>query len=56
MNYNINIRMDKVMDKLSRHKILRRWSYSICILLIIAIIAWKSPDIINAIADYRRVG
>lgn len=54
MDFNINIKMDKAMNAISKNEKLRHWTYTILVLIIIAIIAWKSPDIINAIANFKK--
>lgn len=55
MNFNLNIQVDKVMNKLSESKPLRIWSYIITSLIIIGVLAWQTPPIILAVVELIKV-
>lgn len=55
MNFNLNLKLDKVMDKLSESKVLRYWTYVICIFMILGILCWQAAPILNGIAKILEV-
>ena len=55
MNFNLNMQVDKVMNKLSESKPLRIWSYIIASLIVIAVLAWQAPPIILAVVELIKV-
>lgn len=43
------------MDKLSESKVLRYWTYVICIFMILGILCWQAAPILNGIAKILEV-
>lgn len=50
MNFNLNMQVDKVMNKLSESKTLRIWTYTIGAIFILGIIFWQLAPILTATA------
>ncbi|MDQ9023297.1 hypothetical protein RFI02_19565 [Acinetobacter sichuanensis] len=55
MNFNLNMQVDKVMNKLSESKPLRIWSYIIVLSILIGILAWQAAPIILAVVELIKV-
>lgn len=55
MNFNLNLQVDKAMSKLSESKVLRRWTYCICLLVIVGITIWQLAPVLQAIASLIKV-
>ena len=55
MNFNLNMQVDKVMNKLSESKALRIWTYVVFRGLIVLVIIWKLAPILEAIAKILEV-
>lgn len=55
MNFNLNLQVDKAMSKLSESKVLRRWTYYICLLVIAGIAIWQLAPVLQAIASLIEV-
>ena len=55
MNFNLNIQVDKVMNKLSESKTLRTWTYVIGLVFIFGILIWQAAPIITAVAKVIEV-
>ncbi len=55
MNFNLNLRVDKVMDKLSQSRTLRVWTYIIGCLVIIGILFLQAAPILTSIAKIIEV-
>jgi uncharacterized protein YqhQ len=55
MNFNLNIQVDKVMNKLSESKTLRVWTYLIMVSIIIGILVWQVAPILQAVAKIIEV-
>lgn len=55
MNLNLNLQVDKVMNKLSESKALRLWTYIVCLLVIVGIGTWQLAPILQAIAKLIEV-
>ena len=55
MNFNLNIQVDKVMNKLSESKTLRTWTYVIGLVFIFGILIWQAAPIITAVAKLIEV-
>ena len=55
MNFNLNMQVDKVMNKLSESKPLRVWTYLIMAAIITGILAWQAAPILQAIAKIIEV-
>lgn len=55
MNFNLNVQVDKVMNKLSESRTLRVWTYLIMASIIIGILAWQAAPILQAIAKLIEV-
>lgn len=55
MNFNLNMQVDKVMNKLSESKTLRVWTYLIVILVIMGIAVWQLAPILTATAKLVEV-
>lgn len=54
MDFNINLKLDKVMSKIADSKTLRTWTYIVLFVFLIAILLWQSSDLIASIADLIR--
>ncbi len=50
MNFNLDLRVDKAMNKLSESKSLRIWTYIVCSLAIFGIAVWQLAPILLAAA------
>ncbi|WP_373351034.1 hypothetical protein [Acinetobacter bereziniae] len=50
MDFNLNLKVDKAMDKLSESKILRYWTYVISIFTILGILSWQAASILTGVA------
>ncbi|MBJ9370549.1 hypothetical protein [Acinetobacter sp. TGL-Y2] len=50
MDFNLNLKVDKAMDKLSESKILRYWTYVISIFSILGILSWQAASILTGVA------
>jgi len=55
MNFNLNLQVDKVMNKLSESKTLRIWTYIVGLGLILGLLIWQAASIITAIATLITV-
>lgn len=55
MNFNLNLRVDKAMDKLSESRTLRVWTYIIGCLVIIGILFLQAAPILASIAKIIEV-
>lgn len=55
MNFNLNMQVDKVMNKLSESKTLRCWTYLILVLFIVGIAVWQLASILMATAKLVEV-
>lgn len=55
MNFNLILKVDKAMDKLSESKVLRYWTYVICTFIVVGILSWKAAPILNGIAKILEV-
>lgn len=55
MNFNLNLQVDKVMNKLSESKSLRVWTYVICCLVIVGLGTWKLAPILTSVAKLIEV-
>lgn len=55
MNFNLNMQVDKVMNKLSESKPLRVWTYLIMAAIIIGILVWQAAPILQAVAKIIEV-
>lgn len=51
MNFNLDFKVDKAMNKLSESKTLRIWTYLIVLSVIIGILAWQTAPIILATVE-----
>ncbi len=54
MNFNINLKLDKAMDKLSESRTLRVWTYVIGIIIFITVLVMNFGEISIGIADLVR--
>jgi len=50
MNFNLDLKVDKVMNKLSESKSLRRWTYNIGFMILAGLVIWQSAPILHALA------
>ncbi|SSV14848.1 Uncharacterised protein [Acinetobacter baumannii] len=48
MNFNLNLQVDKVMNKLSSSKVLRVWTYIMAFVFLIGILIWQAAPILTA--------
>ncbi len=55
MNFNLNLRVDKAMDRLSESKSLRIWTYLISLILLAGILLWQMAPILQAAAVILKV-
>ena len=55
MNFNLNLRVDKAMDKLSESRTLRVWTYIIGCLVIIGILFLQAAPILASVAKIIEV-
>lgn len=55
MNFNLNLRVDKAMDKLSESRTLRVWTYIIGCLVIIGIFFLQAAPILASVAKIIEV-
>ena len=55
MNFNLNMKVDKVMNKLSESRTLRCWTYIITLAVILGILVWQLAPILQAIAKLIEV-
>lgn len=55
MNFNLNLQVDKVMNKLSESRTLRIWTYIVGLGLILGLLIWQAASIITAIATLITV-
>jgi hypothetical protein len=55
MNFNLDLKVDKAMNKLSESKTLRVWTYIICCVFLFGITIWKADSILMAIARILEV-
>lgn len=55
MNFNLNLQVDKVMNKLSESKTLRIWTYIVGLGLILGLLIWQTASIITAVATLITV-
>ena len=50
MNFNLDLKVDKAMNKLSESETLRRWTYNIGFMILAGLAIWRSAPILNALA------
>ena len=50
MNFNLDLKVDKAMNKLSESNALRRWTYTVLVLIIVGVAIWQLAPSITAIA------
>ncbi|MDH2190493.1 hypothetical protein N5J47_11460 [Acinetobacter sp. GD03645] len=55
MNFNLDLKVDKAMNKLSESKALRIWTYIIAISILFGILLWQAAPILTAIAKLIEV-
>jgi hypothetical protein len=55
MNFNLDLKVDKAMNKLSESKTLRIWTYLITLAVILGLLVWQAAPIITAIAKLIEV-
>ncbi|ENW92736.1 hypothetical protein F904_02679 [Acinetobacter dispersus] len=55
MNFNLNMQVDKVMNKLSGSKVLRVWTYIMVLAFLIGILIWQAAPILMAISKLIEV-
>lgn len=55
MNFNLDLKVDKAMNKLSESKTLRVWTYVVCGVVLFGIALWKAAPILMAIARIIEV-
>lgn len=55
MNFNLDLKVDKAMNKLSESKALRAWTYIITLAGIIGLLVWQAAPIITATAKLIEV-
>lgn len=55
MNFNLNFRVDKALEKLSESKTLRIWTYIIAAAVIFGILLWQAAPILTAVAKIIEV-
>lgn len=55
MNFNLILKVDKAMDKLSESKVLRYWTYVICTFIVVGILSWQAASILIGIAKILEV-
>ncbi|MBU3845558.1 MAG: hypothetical protein H9855_00995 [Candidatus Acinetobacter avistercoris] len=55
MNFNLNLQVDKVMNKLSESKTLRIWTYMVGLGFILGLLIWQAAPIITAVASLLTV-
>jgi len=55
MNFNLNLQVNKVMNKLSESKTLRIWTYIVGLGLILGLLIWQAASIITAVATLITV-
>ena len=55
MNFNLNVQVDKVMNKLSDSKALRVWTYIMALAFLIGILIWQAAPILTAISKLIEV-
>lgn len=55
MNFNLDLRVDKAMNKIADSKVLRIWTYLIGFLVILGIIFWQLAQILTAISKLIEV-
>ncbi|EXB85482.1 Uncharacterised protein [Acinetobacter baumannii] len=55
MNFNLNLQVDKVMNKLSSSKVLRVWTYIMAFVFLIGILIWQAAPILTATSKLIEV-
>ena len=55
MNFNLDLKVDKAMNKLSESKTLRVWTYIVCCVVLFGIALWQAAPILTAIARIIEV-
>lgn len=50
MNFNLDLKVDKAMNKLSESKTLRVWTYIVFCVVLFGIALWKAAPLLMAIA------
>lgn len=55
MNFNLNFRVDKALEKLSESKALRIWTYIIAGVVVLGIMIWQAAPILTAVAKIIEV-
>lgn len=50
MNFNLNMRVEKVMKQISDSPILRRWTYVIAFMIVLGLGVWQLAPILQACA------
>ncbi|WP_171256003.1 hypothetical protein [Acinetobacter baumannii] len=55
MNFNLNVQVDKAMNKLSDSKVLRVWTYIMVLAVLLGILIWQAAPILTAISKLIEV-
>ncbi len=55
MNLNLDLKVDKAVNKISESKTLRIWTYIIACFVVFGLIVWQTAPILNAIATLVEV-
>ena len=55
MNFNLNFRVDKALEKLSESKALSIWTYIIAGVVVVGIMIWQAAPILTAVAKIIEV-
>lgn len=55
MNFNLDLQVEKVMNKLAESKDLRTWTYAIGFLIIMGIGTWQLAPILQSLAKLIEV-
>ncbi len=55
MNFNLDLKVDKAMNRIAESKALRAWTYLIGLIVILGIIFWQLAPILTAISRLIEV-
>ena len=55
MNFNLDLEVDKAMNRLAESKVLRIWTYIIGVLAIVGVGIWQLAPILQALAKLIEV-
>ena len=55
MNFNLDLKVDKAMSKLSESKVLRIWTYIIATAILLGMLIWQAAPILIAISKLIEV-